>query len=164
AEREKAKADMMKAALSVQTAQANAMRAQALLKTRELEAQTSKEKGGISLQIERTRALEANTRLDIERAKLNLLRLGGGRGAKTPPAAMTKQMEAAKQAEDLLQSLVDQGASHFNAEDSQKLQTLLRQAGATTLATTLPNWFLTRYWSGTKDIQSLLGSVQSYKP
>src|SRR5207249_11298549 len=31
------------------------------------------------------------------------------------------------------------------------------------LATTLPNWFLTRYWSGTKDIQSLLGSVQSYK-
>lgn len=163
AEMEAAQAKIKVAALSVQKAQAESVKAMTELKIKEGEVMSSKEKGQVSLDIERTRHQKSLVDLDIARARLALTMKRGPTGGKTPPANLTKQLAAAKEAEDLLSGMVKQGAGGFSAEDSQKLQALLMQAGSSSLAKDLPSWFGSRWFSGTKDIEKLLGSIQSYQ-
>src|SRR5258708_33120222 len=96
---------MQRAALGDQKEQADAQTAVPELQLKNAEAQTAKEKGAISLDIETKRAAIAQANLDAARARLELIRLTGGGKLKEPPIKVKTQLDALDQAQQMLESL-----------------------------------------------------------
>jgi hypothetical protein len=169
AELEKYKSQMQTAALATQRAQFEAQKAQKELELKAAEGQISKEKGATSLAIEEKRLAQANVDLDIAKARLALLRVSGGGKTQQPPANLVKILASADQAESYIKSVLDsRGDKGFSAQDVQSLQAMLREAGATALAQSLPGWMGRNApsWlggSGKEDVQSMLDSIKNYK-
>jgi len=168
----KSKAEITKTYSEVQIAQQNAQRAQSEYQRATTLAQTETEKGGIELKKADSALQKAVVDLDISKSKLQLqmMKTKMGPNAKTPPAGLRQRYVAATQAEAAVQDILDspRAAHGFTKQDVQDLQGLLRSAGSTALAGSLPGWYGAHLpnWlggSGKADVQSMLDSIKSYK-
>jgi len=171
AEQEKYKAEVQTAALNVQRAQAEAQKAQLDLQVKQSEAQMAKQRGEAAKALDDARYQKSLVDLDIVKTRLALAKLGpktGGKGQQPPPGLL-KPINAAKQAEAYVESVLNsRGDDGFTKEDVTALGGMLQQAGASNLAKALPGW-IGRHapsWiggTGKDDVQSMLNSVRQYK-
>jgi hypothetical protein len=169
--RDKYHTEIQKEALGVQKASFESQKALTELQLKQAEASISKEKGKLSLDIEEKKLQVANVGLDIANARLKFTRLHPPGAAKMqqPPASFVTHLSAANQAEAYVESVLNsRGDKGFTKEDVQTLQGMLRQAGAASLASSLPGWMGRNApaWlggSGKADVQSLLDSIGDYK-
>jgi hypothetical protein len=168
---EKYTTEIRKEALGVQKAQFEAQKANTELQLKQAEASISEKKGKMTLEEEEKKLQITNVNLDIAKARLQFTRMHppGAPKMQQPPPAMVKQVESSDQAiayaESVLNSRGDKG---FTKEDVQMLSGLLRQAGSTALAQSLPGWMgrMTPSWlggSGKADVQSMIDSIKAYK-
>lgn len=158
-----AQAKMQESAMGVIKAQHEVQKAQSELEIKGVELATAKEKGAVSLDLERSRVAKANLDLDISRTKLQIEREKARSGGLSPATRLKlgTQTAAADSVIKYLDSIKNQNG--FTADNITYLQGLLRQAGATGLATALPkNWF-SRWTSGKEDIQTLLDGIKEYR-
>ncbi len=160
AEMAKYQSQMQTAALGVQKAQADAQKAMSELQLKNAEAQTAKEKGVISLDIETKRAAIAQANLDAARARLELIRATGGGKLKEPPIKVKTQLDALDQAQQMLESLEKNVPTwHFGTppQELRDLQSKLKLAGLSSLASTIPP--NAPIWSKT-DVKGMLATLR----
>jgi hypothetical protein len=171
-ERAKSQAEIAKTYSEVQISQQNAQRAQSEFQRATVLQQTDVAKGGIELKKADAALQKSLVDLDISRSKLQLqmLKTKQGPNAKQAPAGLRQRYIAASQAEAAVQDILNspRAAHGFTKQDVQDLQGLLRSAGSTALAGSLPGWYGAHMsnWlggSGKTDVQSMLDSIKSYK-
>lgn len=158
-------AKLQEVAMGLRKAQLESQKAETELKIAEANAFSSKEKAQVSLDTERAKSQKALVDLDIARARLQteIARRSRVGATKQPPTALTTRLNATQNAEDFVKGLIDQKAKSFSTNDVTKLQQLLTQGGASSLAKSLPTWWGSRWFSGEKDIQGLYDNIKSYK-
>jgi hypothetical protein len=134
AEKAKAASDIQRYAAMAKKAEFEAQKADSEYKLKQLESVTAKAKGEVSLEVERTKLLEAQAKLDI--AKQNLHRaamLASAAGKAKLSSAMKIKLEAATRAMSIVEGIV-KDKRDLSESDVQALQNELKVAGASNLA------------------------------
>jgi hypothetical protein len=141
---EKAKYDEMtkKAIADYQRAAAEQKKAESELELKRYEAEAAKEKGKVSLDIEQKKLLEAQTKLETERARLQLVVASGGGKRIAPPINTQNQWNSLLEAQKAVEALLKSPPSwHFGAppQELRTLQSQLRMAGLASLSMVIPS-------------------------
>lgn len=158
-------AKLQSAQLSVKKAELELQTQQSKLQETGARASEASKKADLDLQ-------KAQVQLDIEKTRLLLLKekgpTGGGK-QQQPPVSTIGKLKALEDAEAYAQNVLKtRPKGGFTTQDVQTLTGLLRQAGASSTAQSLPGWYGRNMptWLGGKgeeDVAGMLETIQQLK-
>lgn len=170
AEEAKYHAETIKAATEVQRANLAVQQEQLKVQQQQLRNEEARLKGKQSEAIKEKDLQIKNVMLDIQKTKLQILKANPPGMAKKqmPPPVLIKQTAAANQALAYVDSVLNtRGKNGFTQQDIQTLTGMLNQAGASSLAKTMPGWAMRTLpaWlggAGEDDVRGLRDALQQF--